>query len=355
MAGTVCILGAGATKACGGPLTNEILPEAFAHWDAIYREGFLENADGFLRDWFNVPADRRGRRPDDYPPLPFTLALLDTAIDKGHTSRTWTPDGLARVRASLDYIVFAILQHKLAGPGQGTTLHRDLFRHLFPKGQPPKVVSLNYDIIADNTLVAHAEEDGRFALPDYGTDIATPFYREHEKSGTLLKLHGSLNWIHCPGCHRLDVGVDRRGRFHKMLDALYRDDPKNNDLGERYACRGFPCPRCGAATRPVLITPTHAKDYRNPHITSVWYGAEQALRGADHAVVVGYSLPEDDLEVAYLLKRALGGAGKVTVIDHDKEMRGVREHPVGRRYRALFGDRVAWHPEGFAAWVKDNA
>jgi hypothetical protein len=57
--------------------------------------------------------------------------------------------------------------------------------------------------------------------------------------------------------------------------------------------------------RPVMITPTQKKDYRSPHVARVWYEAERLLRQANQGVFIGYSMPEDDVEVVYLLKRGL--------------------------------------------------
>ena len=61
----VIILGAGATKACGGPLTDEILPAALKNWFEMdgqqfsvnNREDLLYLAKDFMQECFNVPAD----------------------------------------------------------------------------------------------------------------------------------------------------------------------------------------------------------------------------------------------------------------------------------------------------------
>jgi hypothetical protein len=103
-----------------------------------------------------------------------------------------------------------------------------------------------------------------------------------------------------------------------------------------------------------MVTPTHRKDYRNPHVARVWYQAERALREADRAIIIGYSLPEDDVEVAYFLKRGLARvpAKEITVVEYDQPAhRTLREHPVGRRYRSLFGDELDWRTDGFAEWL----
>ena len=78
----VIIFGAGATKACGGPLTNEILLDLYNHCQELEREGFLDLLDKFLVDSFNLPENVGGRTKEHYPGLPLLLSLLDVSIDK---------------------------------------------------------------------------------------------------------------------------------------------------------------------------------------------------------------------------------------------------------------------------------
>ena len=349
---TVVVFGAGATKACGGPLTNEILPDALAMKQALEREGYIALVEQFLTENFNLPRTRR--KPQHYPPLPLVLSLVDTALDRGDAlGPSWSTEKLRPVREGLEYLIFALLEYRLRSIGQH---YRHFLDGLYRAGPASvTVISLNYDIIADNTLASVGERPRRPALPDYGCDIATEGYRNAEKFGRLLKVHGSLNWLYCPNCHRLDLGVAQSGRrTTKMLKELYLDD-----LETKYGCHGSPCPECGTFVRPVLITPTHLKDYRNPHIARVWYEAARALREADRAIFVGYSMPDDDVEVIYLFKRGLAELTRrdphqITVVEHA----GARQtkldtNPVGLRYRALFGNGIDWHPTGFEAWNKE--
>lgn len=62
----VLILGAGATKACNGPLTNDILVEADQAVPNIERENYLALLDRFLEDAFHLPP-RPSRSPSSYP------------------------------------------------------------------------------------------------------------------------------------------------------------------------------------------------------------------------------------------------------------------------------------------------
>ena len=212
------------------------------------------------------------------------------------------------------------------------------------------VISLNYDIIADNAIVEYSDR-----LPYYGCDISTDRYIAAQPYfGTLLKIHGSLNWSYCPGCNRLDLGVSQSGSTYKMLNELYQVNP----LEPRYSCHGFPCPQCGIFVEPVLITPTQSKDYRNPRIAEVWQLAEHELRKAERAIIVGYSLPDDDLDVIYLLKRGLGQLAnrapkQITVVEktNNKATRPLNKNTVGRRYRSIFGPGIDWQSDGFEGLI----
>lgn len=346
---TIVIFGAGATKACGGPMTNEILVDAFRERQHIQRENFLGILDQFLVENFHLPPNHATRRQEDYPGLPLLLSLLDTAIDRRHALRAgWGHDRLVDVRDALEYVIFALLDHRLRNIADNHYLR---LLQLLKPNEEPTFISLNYDLIADNAIIRHGERSGRLGVPDYGCDIATDAYRDLPRTAKLFKLHGSLNWLYCPGCHRLDVGVSETGRMYKVLNQLYQE--AYNRLEDRYSCLGAACRECGANVRPVMVTPTYLKDYRNPHISRTWYEAERSLRQAHRVIFVGYSLPEDDLAVTYLLKRGLSHlhGSAVTAVEFDPAGRGLRENPVGARYRTLFGDSLDWRTEGFGAWL----
>lgn len=348
---TIVLFGAGSTKACGGPLTNEILPEAFEPTvrNEIEREYYIDLLDEFLIENFHVPPQQVDRTDTDYPTLPLLLSLVDTAIDRNQPmGPNWPVDKLRQVRRALRYMVFALLDYKLRRLSHN--YYADLLHAMDPAcNDTPTVISLNYDIIVDNAMVNHSNY-----LPDYGCDIDTGIYKAQQHHGTLLKIHGSLNWSYCPSCNRLELGVAESGRTYKMLEELYQENP----LEPRYSCHGFECPQCSTFVEPVLITPTQLKDYRNPHVQRVWTLADQALRDAERAIIVGYSLPDDDLDVIYLLKRGLGQLAKrspqsITVVEWTNEdaMRAIGKHPVGRRYRSIFGPDIDWRTNGFEGLI----
>jgi hypothetical protein len=345
----VVVLGAGATKACGGPLTGEILPRAFGPGQS----SDLVKLEEFLVQQFGLP---RGKRSDeDYPQLPLLLSLLDTAIDREHGfGGKWTIESLRAVRKEAEYAVFKSIADALRrSRSSGVDLHGELFHWIWHKTEAqPVVISLNYDLLADQALIAM--EGGGF--PDYACQIDTNGYMEARRWGRLLKIHGSMNWIYCGACDRLEIGIDKRGETFKIALGLAKTMvDSSRDLQQYYQKRAAMCPRCGGTFRPVMITPTHLKDYRNPHIASLWYSAERELQACTRVIFIGYSLPWDDVDVIYLLKRGLlrrnSAPPKITVVEHAARRVPIDKHDAGRRYRAVFGRNIDWQSIGFEKWL----
>jgi hypothetical protein len=348
----VLILGAGATKACRGPLTKEFLPEADKAASDIERDGYVALLDRFLEDVFRLPP-RASRIESSYPALPLLISLIDTAIDRNQSLHAnFDVKTLREVRAALDYVIFAVLDYKLRGTLP--TYHYEAIGHLFGYEIEPQIISLNYDIIIDQVLV-HL---GGNSFPDYSCDVETVTYRHWRKWGKLFKLHGSLNWMHCANCNRLDLAFSRSDtRYSKAIEQLFLEqDGERNDLERRYSFHQDPCWTCGTFMRPIMITPTQRKDYRNPHISRVWMKAEELLRSAGSAVFVGYSMPPDDVEVIYLFKRGLDHLppSAITVVEYDPEHRAAENHDVGQRYQSIFGSGIQWRTCGFSGWIDEQ-
>jgi hypothetical protein len=105
MAGTVIFLGAGATKACGGPMTNEILPTVLGAPDT---SALLSD---FFRSLFHVNS---GSPPDQFPGLPLVMSLLDTALDRRQALHPqWDPQRVSELRQAIELRMFDLLEEKL--------------------------------------------------------------------------------------------------------------------------------------------------------------------------------------------------------------------------------------------------
>ncbi len=277
MVGTVLFLGAGATKSCGGPLTDEILPAVLAAPDPSPSPASLSNFFGSL---FHVSP---GSPPDQFPSLPLVMSLIDTALDRRQTFHPdWDPQKMSDLRQAIELRIFDLLEEQLYKAP--TNNHWQLLQTVYPAPSEPCVISTNYDLIIDTAMMSVSETrtpEGR--LPDYRVHLSTPFYSaEGGRFGTLLKLHGSLNWLYCRTCQRMEVGASESSRFLKVLGRVVGPSIKQS-----YTPDGNRCPVCNTHMRPLLIAPSHLKDYRNPHLAQVWYEAERVLREADRAVFIG--------------------------------------------------------------------
>jgi hypothetical protein len=210
----------------------------------------------------------------------------------------------------------------------------------------------HYDLIADSAMMNVSKRTlTQGGLPNYHCGIANiSQIGPEERFGTLLKLHGSLNWLLCKTCLRLELGETDSIRYLAILQRVVGPDLKSTFLSD-----GAPCTVCQSKLRPLLVAPSHLKDYRNPHLAQVWYEAQHVMRQAKRVIFVGYSMPDDDVEVVYLVKRSLAhitNPKEITVVEYCPENAAIAasKHPVGRRYQTLFGE-IDWHAGGLDQWL----
>ena len=268
------ILGAGATKACHGPLTAEILPMAFR----AARPGELTRLGGFLQSVFSLPPRVGARHGQDYPPLPTLLSLLDTAISREHDlGPEWPTARLREVRREAEYAVFRAIEFAMRPAKSWTNrCHESLLEHIKRRtGEWPVVVSFNYDLRIDYAMMA---VDGG-GIPDYACDIRTEGYREAQKFGKLPVQDPRVDGVAVLGM-MAGSRSERDGQLRKagllVADAREPHPRHRGQLREE----GAAVPGLPVRLRAVMITPTSLKDYRNPHIASLWYQAERASGSA---------------------------------------------------------------------------
>lgn len=350
MSETVLFLGAGATKSAQGLLTHEILPAlvsaktSLQAQDASGRAGALVD---FLAQEFHVNA---ATPKEHYPGLPLLMSLIDTALDRREVFHgRWDLNTIAQIREAIESGIFDVLEDALKKAP--TNNHYNMLVKLFPGPEEPCVVTTNYDLIADSAMMNVGNAKTQGSLPNYHCGIANiSQIGPEQRFGTLLKLHGSLNWLLCKTCLRIELGVTDSIRYMAILKKVVGPDLKSAFLAD-----GAPCTVCQSKLRPLLVAPSHLKDYRNPHLAQVWYEAQHVMRQAKRVIFVGYSMPDDDVEVVYLVKRSLAhitDPKQITVVEFCQENPAIAasEHPVGRRYKTLFGE-IEWHAGGLDQWL----
>lgn len=84
---------------------------------------------------------------------------------------------------------------------------------------------------------------------------------------------------------------------------------------------GSRCCVCRAAQRSVIVPPTYYKDMSNPYLQRVYELTEQELLSAKEIIFCGYSFPDADMHIKYLLKRSEQNSNrneplKIKIINH---------------------------------------
>jgi len=177
------------------------------------------------------------------------------------------------------------------------------------------IISFNYDTILDNAL----RETKKITDSGYIIDFNRVFYEkswqsiDQQKSEvTLIKLHGSLNWLRCKRC---------------KLNFLKRDviDIKSRD--EMFELLNPKCVRCGTLSiETVIIPPLIGKNYHEFGLDYLWSDTYQMINSKkiDEIIIIGYSLPDADI-VSNLLFRKINNSVtsknpdyKLTIVNPDK-------------------------------------
>lgn len=125
----------------------------------------------------------------------------------------------------------------------------------------------------------------------------------------LLKLHGSVDW--CEWSRRKEVSPSATDDFSVLAEVTKRlklPEDGDTDVVRVRALEHWG--RCwqrisGRAEEPFIVTMYRGKGPELSSLSTVWQDAYDALSRAKSLEIVGYSLPDDDLEIRTLLRAGL--------------------------------------------------
>ena len=180
---------------------------------------------------------------------------------------------------------------------------------------------------------------------DYGIDF-TNFYEKDNwikpkmPMIKLYKIHGSLNWLYCPFCSSLTL-TPYEGGVIRLLEDI----------------KGAKCIRCGEITVPIIVPPTYFKDMSNVFLSNVWNESEKALRESDILIFCGYSFPESDIHIKYIIKRVQTSRKKqplkIMVFNNHEGKKDFSLRREEDRYKRFLGDDVIFTDKSFQDFAKD--
>jgi NAD-dependent SIR2 family protein deacetylase len=330
-------LGAGASKAEGAPIQGELFKEFFSINNRNIKQ-IQSSLIDFLQTFFQI--DGIGQNETiKYPTFEEVLGIIDLAEMKHESFGKYksisyernSNKSFSKIKKDLILMMAFTLQHKLM---DYTREHLQLVHRLKNLGVLVNTtfITTNYDILLDN---AHEDVYPEILL-DYGIEFSNgdsnwKNVTENDQFSSLFKLHGSLNWLYCSDCKDIELT-----QFNKGVTWLI-----NNQNHAK-------CKNCGSLRLPVIIPPTYFKDYSNIFINNIWHKAELALRETEYLFFSGYSLPDADINVKYLLKRvqlyrqSRGLPFKITVFNNHENKGSSEKDEEENRFKRFFGPNVEY-------------
>jgi SIR2-like domain len=261
----VFLLGAGASKSWGLPLTNELFPLALT--------GVPKRKDRqLIRKFIQYQYPHFHRRWKNYPPLEEFLSLVEVYLDfadvikRGHI---FSIEEVARIKKELLHAITTVLH---AAREEAAHSRVQKLGTLLEPGDT--IITFNWDLLIEE------------ALRDLGKDWE---YDLRDNAISILKPHGSLDWF-----DSREVSIKSELVF-----------PLNEKFKRILVFRRFRAPRTKSPAAPIILPPVANKSIKYKELQSIWRDAWRALRHADEIYILGYSLPPEDLHARFTIRSAI--------------------------------------------------
>lgn len=329
----VYIIGAGFSAGLGYPTTSNLLIEVWPKLSKTYRER-LGKVIRFHQPSFDP------ERATSYPYIETLLTQIGVNLDMFDSSRiavgSFTTDDLEDVRAEL-LTQIAVWFHSLFNEAAKVPWLAKVAQKI--RRENATVISFNWDLILDQQLFDDV------SASNYGLEPGEPGPR-------LLKPHGSLNWYEAD-----DVDPVSDAKLVEL----------HASQGENPAVKAFvPWRHIISKTNrrytPLIVPPTYIKDFSRPISVKLWKRCTEALSKARKIYVLGYSLPEADLQAHFIFRCGFHnqiegmiknaserteptGPAQVTVVNPDAAAARRLEHVAGKDCR------FQWKPLKVEDWA----
>ena len=336
---TAIFLGGGASAAEGAPVQSMIFKKYFKALRAEnnYSDCILvRELQAYFKQMFYIDVLQDDLDKISFPTFEEAIGLLDLAVRKRQSFKAFDLENLAPnsnrigyIRQYLVLLMAEVLEDKTAVV---RGLHYDLVDHLINCGclTDTIFISTNYDLLIDRALSCR---DG-IAI-DYGIEFTTGMPDDRllpKVKGmslvTLYKVHGSLNWSYCPTCNELLAFDDQQAILTLLTDPSQAR-----------------CAKCQSVRAPVIVPPTFFKDMSNSFINIVWHKTEKSLNDVEHLIFCGYSFPDADMHIKYLLKRIQTNRSdtlKITVINNYPGKNPEKMGEERERYQRFLGTDICF-------------
>ena len=355
---TVYFLGAGFSADAGGPIQNQIIQfilddkfiEKFQNKPEVIkaRKSFIKFIEKTLsidkKLWDNIALE------DIFTPI-------DRALSTGKSFKNFGTNELIKLREEFHLLMGSAIKFGVDNENNKDYIN-EFAKYINTIAQKRlengldeiSVITTNWDILLDNSLedltrrYSIINED-KLAVVDYCCYISSLEKNdEYIKPGLLalgkggynikyLKLHGSMNWLHCPNYQRMYVKFGEKTILqnkqhcrHCMVNYKFSENESSIEL------------------RGNLLLPTFIKDLSNIQIQLIWQNAGIELSEASKVVFIGYSLPQADFEIRQLLSRCIPNHTEIEVVLYpfNKDIPKSQEQKENEMlpWKTFFGKRI---------------
>jgi hypothetical protein len=362
---SVIILGAGASASDGAPLQNDLIKE-FCRY-ALVKKLFssdkkfpvkgiseaekiqLDQIERYFVLFWGADLFSSFDRRFEYPTFEDCLGILDIAKNRNENFKLKNREELNNFRNSLIFLIAKAIEEKLENSKSNN--HKKLIERLKRDEilQSTSFISLNYDIIIDDSLTRLRDSD-QIDL-DYGIEFMN-FDRDPDltknswsrsdptKSILLLKPHGSLNWLYCPTCNQIEITP-----WDKIAVKVFTESKE--------------CVACGTPMEPIIVPPTYFKEMHNVYLQQIFQKSDKILMNSKKIFLCGYSLPDADLHIKYLLKRAEllnRNSPEIFIINNHEKKKGADAKREEKRFLQFFKnkDKVKYTELSFEDFCRDG-
>jgi NAD-dependent SIR2 family protein deacetylase len=333
---TMVVLGAGASAADGAPIQAHLFREFFKHCRA---KGPYESTHEWDRElatffyqFFGINVDDGDLDDVEFPTFEEILGILEIADSQGESFRDLLgphliKNGTSQLWHIHDVLVFSIAEILHEKLEYDRSTHDALVKSLEDSDELEHTafMTFNYDILIDNALLDVVGE----RRIDYGVEFVNQYRRPNDRAVPLYKLHGSLNWLLCSTCRDIQITPRQKGV-----------------LKLKWEPHETICEQCETPRSPIVIPPTFFKVLSNLQLRRIWDSAERDCLRARRLVFCGYSFPDADVHVRYLLKRVerkRGQTPEVFIVNHHDRKSTDEVRWEKARYRRFFVEKGNVH------------
>jgi hypothetical protein len=209
--------------------------------------------------------------------------------------------------------------------------------------KPGDVVwNFNYDLLMDNALYAlnKLSDSGYVIRFDYTlTSAGWQETRDTNSDVTVLKLHGSLNWLQCGHCGR---------------NLLLREQKSASAFSSTILGGGLDCPKCDSSSWPnirrLIVPPAGLKSFLDIDMRYLWRTASSKCKDVERIVVIGCRFSDMDYELDMMLRtmvqdRVLEADLPITIVNPDPDV-------VRRKFASIFGPDNISHETDFVTFLE---